>query len=154
MPNTSQHHQHIREAIEIAKHSEERGNRPFGALLIAADGSHLGSAGNTQSEDHQVLAHAELNLLQSVTQQFSPEVLSQATLYTSAEPCPMCCGALFWAGINHLVFGVSSARLHEIQGFNPRSLKTSSREILGSAGRSVEVVGPVLEAEAEKLFIS
>ena len=64
----------------------------------------------------------------------------------------MCAGAIFWSGIGRLVFGLSGKRLHEISAMAPDMLVTSSRDVLAGAGRRVEVVGPVLENEAQLLF--
>jgi tRNA(Arg) A34 adenosine deaminase TadA len=145
-------HERIREVIGIARQAASRGDNPFGALLVGADGSTLASAGNSQSTDGQVLAHAEMNLLHQAVKEHPPEILGGATLYTSAEPCAMCTGALFWSGVGRLVFGLSNRRLHEIHGANARQLAIGSTEVLKGAGRVVEVIGPVLEDEAARLF--
>jgi hypothetical protein len=50
------------------------------------------------------------------------------------------------------VFGLSGDRLHELSGWTPQMLVASARDVLSRAGRQVEVVGPVFEAEAEALF--
>jgi hypothetical protein len=42
--------------------------------------------------------------------------------------------------------------LHQLSGFSPQMLVSSAREVLAKAGRNVEVVGPLLEKEAEALF--
>ena len=153
MTDTSFEHDRIREVIAIARQAAEKGNRPFGALLVAADGSRLGSAENSQVTAGQVLAHAEMNLLHEVVQQYDQGVLASATLYTSAEPCAMCSGALFWSGVGRLVFALSNQRLHQIQKASSRMLAASAADVLAGAGRQVEIVGPVLESEAAALFI-
>ena len=142
----------MREALAIARRARAHGNRPFGALLVAGNGAVLAVAENTQLTDVQMLAHAEMNLLQRVVKELSPDVLEASTLYTSAEPCAMCAGAIFWSGIGRLVYGLSGDRLHQLCGFSPKMLVASAREILARAGRKIEVVGPVLEIEAEALF--
>jgi tRNA(Arg) A34 adenosine deaminase TadA len=119
---------------------------------VAGNGAVLAAAENTQLTEGQVLAHAEMNLLHRAVTEFSPDVLAAATLYTSAEPCAMCAGAIFWSGVSRLVFGLSGDRLHEMSGFSPQMLVASARDVLSRAGRQVEVVGPVFEAEAAALF--
>ena len=148
----SVHDVHMREAFAIARRARAHGNRPFGALLVAGNGAVLAAAENSQLTDEQVLAHAEMNLLHRVTRELAPDVLASSTLYTSAEPCAMCAGAIFWSGVGGLVYGLSGDRLHEISGFNPQMLVASAREVLSKAGRRIEVVGPILESEAEALF--
>jgi tRNA(Arg) A34 adenosine deaminase TadA len=142
----------MREVFAIARRARAHGNRPFGALLVAGNGAVLAAAENTQLTDGQVLAHAEMNLLHRAVTEFSPDVLAAATMYTSAEPCAMCAGAIFWSGVSRLVYGLSGDRLHEMSGFTPHMLVASARDVLARAGRQVEVVGPVFEADAEALF--
>ena len=146
------HQRHIRQVIEIAKSARANGNRPFGALLVSGSGETLASAENSQLTENQVLAHAEMVLLHEAVRQFSPEVLRGSTIYTSAEPCAMCSGAIFWSGIGRLVFGLSGEKLHQLAGKSPDMLVASSSDVLAQAGRRVEVVGPILEEEAEVLF--
>ena len=99
-----------------------------------------------------MLAHAEMNLLRRAVKDFTPDVLAASTLYTSAEPCAMCAGAIFWSGISRLVFGLSGDRLHRLSGFSPQTLVASARDVLARAGRCIEIVGPILESEAEAIF--
>ncbi len=154
MTDISTDHQRMREVISIAKNAAIKGNRPFGALLVGADGTTLARAENSQATDRQVLAHAEMNLLHNAVQQFDNDVLKGATLYTSAEPCAMCAGALFWSGIGRLVYGLSNQRLHQIHGATTRMLDVNAVDVLARAGRNVEIVGPVLEEEAATIHTS
>lgn len=152
MTDISVDHEHIRKVIAVAKRAADKGNSPFGALLVDADGTTLAVAENSQTTDQQVLAHAEMNLLWNDGQKFESDVLARATLYTSAEPCAMCTGALFWSGVGRLVFGLSNQRLHQLQGPSSRMLAANAALVLAGAGRTVEVVGPVLEDDAAVLF--
>ncbi len=142
----------MREVFAIARRARARGNRPFGALLVAGNGAVLTAAENSQVTEGQVLAHAEINLLHRAVKEFSADVLRTSTLYASAEPCAMCAGAIFWSGVGRLVYGLSGDRLHKLSGFSPEILVSSARDVLSRSGRQVEVVGPVFEADAEALF--
>jgi tRNA(Arg) A34 adenosine deaminase TadA len=153
MVDRSVHEAHMREVFAIARRARAHGNRPFGALLVAGNGAVLAAAENSQLTDTQVLAHAEMNLLQRAVKDFSPDVLATSTLYASAEPCAMCAGAIFWSGVSRLVYGLSGDRLHELSGYTPEMLVSSARDVLARAGRKVEVIGPLFQAEAEALFI-
>jgi tRNA(Arg) A34 adenosine deaminase TadA len=146
------HQAHMREVFAIARRARAHGNRPFGALLIAGNGAVLAAAENSQMSDEHILAHAEMNLLHRAVRDFTPDVLASSTLYTSAEPCAMCAGAIFWSGIHRLVFGLSGDRLHELSGLPPHMLVASARDILTRAGRQVEIIGPVFESEAAAIF--
>ena len=142
----------MREVFAIARRARAHGNRPFGAMLVAGNGAVLAVAENSQITDEQILAHAEMNLLRRAVRDFTPDVLATSTLYTGAEPCAMCAGAIVWSGISQLVFGLSADRLHELSGFSPHGLSTSARDVLATAGRHVEIVGPIFESEAESIL--
>jgi tRNA(Arg) A34 adenosine deaminase TadA len=145
----SAHEAHMREVFAIARRARAHGNRPFGAMLVAGNGAVLAVAENSQISDEQVLAHAEMNLLHRAVRDFTPDILASSTMYTSAEPCAMCAGAIFWSGVSRLVFGLSGDRLHEMSGFSPHMLVASARDVLARAGRRVEIIGPIFEPEAE-----
>jgi tRNA(Arg) A34 adenosine deaminase TadA len=146
------HEAHMREVFAIARRARAHGNRPFGAMLVAGNGAVLAVAENSQISEEQVLAHAEINLLRRAVREFTPDVLEASTLYTSAEPCAMCAGAMFWSGVSRLVYGLSGDRLHRLSGYSPQMLVASARDVLARAGRQVEVIGPLFEAEAETIF--
>lgn len=146
------HEAHMREVFAIARRARAHGNRPFGAMLVAGNGAVLAVAENSQISDEQLLAHAEMNLLRRAVKDFTPDVLATSTLYTSAEPCAMCAGAIFWSGITRLVFGLSGDRLHRLSGFAPQTLVGSACDVLARGGRLIEIVGPILESEGEAIF--
>jgi tRNA(Arg) A34 adenosine deaminase TadA len=148
----SVHEAHMREVFAVARRARAHGNRPFGALLVAGNGAVLAAAENSQVTDEQVFAHAEMNLLHRAVQQFTPDVLATSTLYTSAEPCAMCAGAIFWSGVSRLVYGLSGDRLHQMSGYSPQMLVASARDVLARTGRQVEIIGPIFEAEAEAIL--
>ena len=79
-------------------------------------------------------------------------VLETCTFYASGEPCPMCAGAIFWAGVRRVVFGADVAAMQRIAGAGHDELTMSCREILGRGTHEVEVVGPALADEAEAVL--
>lgn len=119
------------------------GNHPFGALLVVGDEMVL-TAVNTVNSDHDPTRHAELNLVSQAARQFDAATLAQATLYTSTEPCAMCTGAIFWAGIRTIVYSCSAAKLGEIAG---GSFIVPCRDLLAYGKPPVTVIGPILEED-------
>jgi tRNA(Arg) A34 adenosine deaminase TadA len=103
--------------------------------------------------DHDGTAHAERLAATEACRTLSREVLATATLYSSAEPCAMCAGAIYWAGIGRVVYGLSEHRLRGVTGNHPENptLDLPCREVLASGQRPTTVVGPLLEDEAEAL---
>jgi tRNA(Arg) A34 adenosine deaminase TadA len=137
----------IRQANHLAELAAGQGNHPFGALLVM-DGKVILTAENTVKTDHDVTRHAELNLVSMACRKFDPETLAKCTLYTSTEPCAMCTGAIYWAGISKVVYGCPAEALGEIR-HSP--FVFPSRALLAHGDRKVEVVGPVLEEESSQL---
>lgn len=140
----------LREANKVCWQARESGNHPFGALLASSEGVILVTAGNTHSID-KGLGHAELNVARAAALKYSPEYLESCILYSPFEPCSMCSGGIYWAGIGTLVFGVTEQRLAELTGDNPENLTMSlpCRTILGAGQRKIEVRGPYPELEEE-----
>jgi tRNA(Arg) A34 adenosine deaminase TadA len=135
------HEEYIKRTYQLAKSAQQKGNHPFGALFVI-DNRVVFTAENSVITNNDITRHAELNLVSKVTQELDPESLSQGILYTSTEPCAMCTGAIFWAGISNIVYGCSSVVLGEIAG---GSFVVPCRDLLKYGKRQISVVGPVLE---------
>ena len=74
------------------------------------------------------------------------------TLYTTAEPCPMCASAILWAGFRECVFATSMQTLAK-EGWS--HIKISSHEVFSRSkvtGTTTNLVGGVLSAETDPLF--
>ena len=135
------------QSLQLAESSKANGNHPFGALLVY-QGQILATAENTVTSDRDVTAHAELNLLRQVSQSISSEILNVCVLYSSTEPCAMCAGAIYWAGITSIVFGCSNQVLSRIVG---GSLEIPCREIFQRGNRPIAVSGPVHESHFQRI---
>jgi tRNA(Arg) A34 adenosine deaminase TadA len=141
---------HLRRALELAQQARERGNHPFGALLVDADGNVALEAENTVNHDRDVTAHAETNLIRLASRRFEPDFLETCTLYTSTEPCAMCAGAIYWANVRRVVFGLSLEQINAVTASDPDAshLALSSREVFERGNHRVEVSGPHLPKES------
>ena len=133
----------LAEAIDLARTAREHGNHPFGALLVTADGR-IVRAENTVLTSGDPTGHAETNLVRLAAAELSADDLASSVLYTSTEPCAMCCGAILWAGIPTVVFALSGAGLIDLLPADDRgfTLDLPSREVFARGGRAVEVRGP------------
>ena len=143
----------LRRSFDVARRSMTRGNHPFGAILVDRDRNVLIEVENGYMPSRDGTAHAERVLATQACTTLSADVLRDATLYSSAEPCAMCAGAIYWAGIGRLVYGLSEHRLRGVTGNHPENptLDLPCREVFGNGQRATEVVGPLLEDEAEAL---
>jgi tRNA(Arg) A34 adenosine deaminase TadA len=133
-------------AIAASTTALEAGNMPFGATLVAPGGAVLLVAENQQITTQDCTAHAELVLVREAARTLGTDSLRGATVYASGEPCAMCCGAMFWAGISRVVFAAPTQAIAEALG-GP-SLPITSRAVLAAASPALEVQGPVMAAEA------
>lgn len=140
----------LRESIRVGIAAREAGNHPFGAVLADADGTILMTMGNAWLQDKGP-GHAESNLAREAARRHDVDFLATCTLYSAFEPCSMCAGTLYWAGIGRLVFGVTEARLAELTGDNPENLTMSlpCRQVLAAGQRKVIVEGPFPDLEEE-----
>jgi tRNA(Arg) A34 adenosine deaminase TadA len=143
------HEAHVRQAIALAGQARREGNHPFGALLVV-DGTVVVTAMNSVGVDRDPTAHAETNLVARAIRELTPEQIRRAVLYTSCEPCAMCAGKMYWAGIRAVVYGLSSEALALIAG--PDFL-IPCRELFERAVEPVSVVGPLLEDEARSVHL-
>ena len=143
----------LRRAFAVARRAHTRGNHPFGAILVSASGDVLIETENGFLPDRDMTAHAERLLATQASKQFDSRVLAGCTLYTSAEPCAMCAGAIYWAGIGRLVFGLSERRLKTMTGDHAENptLDLPCRTVFAAGQRRVDVIGPLLEDEAAAL---
>jgi tRNA(Arg) A34 adenosine deaminase TadA len=142
---------YLRRAIEFAARSRAAGNHPFAALVIGAGGAVLAEAMNRAVPGRgDATGHAELEAVRAASAVHPPAALRAATLYSSAEPCAMCAGAIYWAGIGRVVYGLSEARLLALTGNHPENptLALPCREVFARGQRAIEVLGPLLEDEA------
>src|SRR4051794_29129149 len=85
-----------------ARRSLTHSNHPFGCIVVDAEGKVLIEAENGYMPDHDGPAHAERLAATQACRTLGREVLARATLYSSAEPCAMCAGAIYWAGIGRV----------------------------------------------------
>jgi tRNA(Arg) A34 adenosine deaminase TadA len=138
----------LRRAIAISQRARDHGNHPFGALLVDANQHAILEAENTVVTERDCTGHAETNLMRLASRQVPPDVLAASTLYSSAEPCAMCAGAIHWGNIGRLVYGVGALRLYELIGPTPTQIDLSCREVFARSSQPIEVIGPALEDEA------
>jgi len=142
---------YMRRAIDLARSARQHGNHPFGALLVNAAGQVLVEAENTVNTASDCTGHAETNLVRLASQRFDHQTLAGSTLYTSTEPCAMCAGAIHWSGVGRVVYGLAEERLYQLTGADPanETMRLPCREVFARCQRVIEVLGPVLEDEAE-----
>jgi len=93
-------------AIGLAADSAAGDGGPFGAVIVR-DGAVLAEGANTVTRDHDPTAHAEINAIRSACSVLGTFHLAGCEVYSSCEPCPMCLGAIYWAGISRVYYSAT-----------------------------------------------
>lgn len=139
---------HLRRCVELAKVALEKGDEPFGSVLVSADGSVLFEDHNhVASGDHT--QHPEFAIARWAAESMTLEERRKATVYTSGEHCPMCAAAHGWVGLGRIVYASSSEQLAtwmNEMGVSPSRVRNLPiQEVI----RDTPVEGPVPELAEE-----
>ncbi|EPT8453403.1 nucleoside deaminase [Vibrio fluvialis] len=153
MLNPTIDYRFLRHSFALAEDAKSRGIHPFAAVLVDANGEILLEQINGYLPDLDMTGHAERLIMTQASKLYRPDFLNQCTLYVSAEPCAMCAGAIYWAGVGRVVYGLSETRLKALTGNHPENptLELPCRIVFESGQRTTEVHGPLLEEEAEQI---
>ncbi len=145
------HMDYLRRAIEISRRARANGNTPFGALLVDKDGSIIMEQGNIEITEKLCTGHAEATLAARASHEYPKDFLWNCTLYTTAEPCAMCSGAIYWANIGRVVYGMTERRLLQLTGSNEQNptFDLPCRDVFSKGQKDITVLGPFPEIEEE-----
>lgn len=140
------HEKYMRRAIEIA-----RGNpaAPFGCVIADAETGETLAEGLNDAEKSPVL-HGETDAIIRLARERPGVEWGRTVLYTTAEPCPMCSGAIVWSGIPRVAYGTSIQTLKRL-GLPQIDLPCEEVSRRSSFG-GFEVTDGVLEEACDVLF--
>ena len=142
----------LRQAFVWANAARIRGNRPFGAIIVSGDGRILAEAFSNTQETGDCTGHAELNAVRQIsTARLAPDLVEEATLYCSAEPCLMCASAICSVGLRRVVYGLDWPRLQTIRP-GLRGNQLSCHDVFANASQQVDCHGPCLVDEALAVY--
>ena len=130
-------------AIELSRLNVKHGSGgPFGAGVFNESGRLIGVGVNLVLPTQCSVAHAEVMALATSQQRVQRYRLNESgeriTLACSAQPCSMCYGALFWAGIDELLIGARSEDVQNLAGFDEGPLPVDWSGELVKRGISVQ----------------
>ncbi len=122
---------------------------PF-AAVIADPARDVLLAEGVNRHRESAIWHGEVDAIANLDAVHPRDGREALTLYTTAEPCPMCQAAILWAGIRRVVYGTSIPFLaaHGWWQIDLRAVEVAAR----APGRPCVVIGGVLEAECDALF--
>ena len=99
---------YLQRAIDLAaNHSSDGRHGPFGALIVK-NGEILAERWNSVVDSTDPTAHAEVEAIRAAAKKLKTYDLSGCTMYASCEPCPMCLAAIYWAGINRVIYAATT----------------------------------------------
>lgn len=137
------------DAIRSAKEGiEAEHGGPFGACIVK-ENKIIALAHNTVLRDHDPTCHAEMNAIRLASKTLNTHILSGCELYTTAEPCPMCMAAIYWASLDKVFVGVNkdcAARFGFQDDFLYQELVKPLKE------RLIPFVGGVMSKDCEEVF--
>lgn len=139
--------QFMRIAIDEAKKSLQEGNKGFGAVIIKK-GKMIVSSHDTDNSDSDPTAHAESKTIRLASKIISKD-LSGCEIISTHEPCPMCTGAIIWAKISKIIYGVS---IIDSLKLGRTMIKIRAQEIIDKAPWIVQIEEGVLKNDCLKLY--
>ena len=141
----------LKRAIKVSENARAHGNTPFGAVLVDGDGNILMEQENIEITEKIASGHAEATLAARASHKYSKDFLWNCTLYTTAEPCAMCAGTIYWANIGHVVYGMTERQLLSMTGSNEQNptFDLPCRQVFACGQKDIEVVGPIDEVVEE-----
>lgn len=96
---------YMEEALKEAYTGIENGHGgPFGSVVVK-EGKIVGRGHNRVLYKKDPTCHGEMEAIRDACQNLNTHDLSGCELYTTAEPCPMCLGAILWANIKTVYYG-------------------------------------------------
>ncbi|MEH2465482.1 nucleoside deaminase [Nostoc sp.] len=134
--------------MRLALAEAKKGDAPYGAVIVKDD-EVVAVAHNTVKRDSDPSAHAEINVIRSLTAKFKNPSLEGYSIYTTGEPCPMCATACIWAGIAEIVYGAS---IQDIITVNQSQIDITCEEVIAKSFRNIKVTKGILKEECLALF--
>lgn len=134
--------------MRLALAEAKKGDAPYGAVIVK-DNEVVAVAHNTVSRDNDPSAHAEINVVRSLTAKLKNPSLEGYSIYATGEPCPMCATACVWSGLSEIVYGAS---IQDLITVNQSQISISCEEVIDKSFRKIKVTKDVLKNECLELF--
>lgn len=141
------HIEYLKRAVEISEKSRKNGNTPFAALLVDKKGNIIMEQENIEITENICTGHAETTLVKRASQKYSKDFLWDCTLYSTAEPCAMCSGAIYWANIGRVVYGMTERDLLRLTGSHEQNptFDFPCRKVFAAGQKDITIIGPIEE---------
>ena len=142
----------MREALKEAQKAFSEDEVPVGSIIVY-NNTIIAKGYNMCEKLCDPTAHAEMQVVTSACNYLQSKYLDKCIMYTTLEPCAMCAGATFFAGVRAVVFGLSGESLTPMWATEaapePSLLEITCRDVFDSCkGHPTAVIGPIMEEEA------
>lgn len=145
---TEKDHNYLKMTIELAKASLEKGDEPFGSILVLDDKILYEGHNEVSSGDNT--RHPEFEIARWAANNLSPEERKRAVVYTSNEHCPMCASAHGWVGLGKIIYACSGKQLKDwLKEWKMPSSPVNYYPIKEIISTNIEIIGPIKEYEEE-----
>src|SRR5258708_30149818 len=148
---SSGHERFMAMAIEEAKAGAAAGEQPFGAVVVL-NGEVVCRSRSLKVSTSDTTAHSETLAIKYATQKLKRRSIPEAVFYSTCEPCPMCIGAVFNAGIKTLVLGARNADVARLANLAFNFNKYSAENFAEFVGWDLKVITGVLHDECVNLY--
>lgn len=137
----------LKRAVDLAEEGIRRGCGPF-AAVITKNNEVISESSNEVVLSADPTAHAEILAIRKASGLLKTHILKDCTIYSSCEPCPMCLGAIYWAGIRKVIY--ASDRLEAAKaGFSDNFIYDEI--MLDPSERSITFIHHT-DADGERVF--
>ena len=134
--------------MKLAVNEAKKSKEPIKVgCVIVKDGKVIAGGYNTQRDDCDASAHAEVNAIRSAGKKLKSKYLKDCTIYTTCEPCVMCLTAISYARIPWLVYG---SNLGDVVDKN-RFLQIGFDELIEKMPNAPQVVKNFMKEETDKI---
>jgi tRNA(Arg) A34 adenosine deaminase TadA len=141
---------HVRRAVQLACEAVEGGNRPFAAVIVAADGEVLFEGSNMSVKTGDPFDHAEMFVLRGAIKKHGPARVAGATIYVNGEPCTMCAGTILRYALGRVVYAVREQTLLPYLSQGP--IKSYPSAPVFALEKNISLIGGALEDESLRPF--
>mmetsp|Transcript_104300 Transcript_104300/g.185426 ORF Transcript_104300/g.185426 Transcript_104300/m.185426 type:complete len:230 (+) Transcript_104300:32-721(+) len=142
---------YMRRCIVLAQEAESAGGAPYGALIVDPAKGIVVEGRNAASQNP--IWHGEMSAITNLSDSILPtsvyNVAPGLELYTSAEPCPMCMGAISWSGFGRVVYGTSIPFISEHGG---DQIMIRASEVVRKSFKKIILVEGFLRNETDPLY--
>lgn len=145
------HEKIMRVALGVAEEAMTRGELPFAALLVNAEGKVVLTEHDRVFGKQDPTQHAESRLVRKGCRLYGPD-LSAFSLYTTCEPCAMCFTSAWLTGIRRIVMGTTMAAVYTRSGGRHREMPIPAAVLNARVGGTIELIKGVLAEECLNLF--